>query len=236
MFCSYCGHGLAPGTRFCGACGKQVGQAPVSLIDDVVSVSLREIVLVDKITGSEILKSPVFRFLFFVAMGPLAIALLPTNDAILNGLAIYSAVLWALLLYRLFADRDLSFGWAIGTVLFTCFIMVPVLEIYLWLPPHITDFLTSRGPLPLRFVGFVLGVGVREELCKAAPLILLALSTPRMRRPLTGLVLGMMSGSASQPRRMSTTSTGPCRRRCRRPRRPARQATSWCRSTTTPSG
>lgn len=198
MFCSYCGRALSPGARFCGACGRPAGGSPVSVIDDfiddVVSVSLREIVLVDKISRSEILRSPVFRFVFLVAMGPLAIALLPTADAILKGLAIYSALLWSLLLYRLFAERDLPFRWAIGTALFTCFIMVPLLEIYLWLPPDITGWLTTRAFLPLRMLGFVFGVGLREEMCKAAPVIALALLTARMRRPLNGLVLGMMSG------------------------------------------
>lgn len=168
-----------------------------SLLDDFideVSGSLKEIVLVDKMTGSEILRSPVFRFVFLVAMGPLAIALLPSNGAILHGLATYSALLWSLLLYRLFADRHLSFRWAIGMVLFTCFVMVPILEFYLLLPPHITDWLVSRAFLPFRLTGYVLGVGVREELCKAAPLLALALMTSRVRRPLNGLVLGMMSG------------------------------------------
>jgi hypothetical protein len=43
-------------------------------------------------------------------------------------------------------------------------------------------------------VGYVFGVGVREELCKAAPLLALGLLRSRVRRPLNGLVLGMMSG------------------------------------------
>jgi RsiW-degrading membrane proteinase PrsW (M82 family) len=127
-------------------------------------------------------------------MGPLAIALLPTNGAILNGLAIYSALLWSVLLYRLFSDRHLSFSWALGTMFFTCLVMVPVLEFYLRLPPQITDWLVTRAFLPLRLAGYVFGVGVREELCKAAPLLALAVLSVRMRRPLNGLVLGMMSG------------------------------------------
>jgi RsiW-degrading membrane proteinase PrsW (M82 family) len=195
VFCAYCGRGIAPAAGFCGACGRSAGTHSLlgDFIDEV-SGSLREIVLVDKMTRSEILRSPVFRFVFLVAMGPLAIALLPGNRAILHGLAIYSALLWALLLYRLFADRHLPFRWAIGVVLFSCFVMVPALEFYLWLPPHIIDPLIAGGSLPVRLAGYVLGVGVREELCKAAPLLALAVVSARMRRPLNGLVLGMMSG------------------------------------------
>ena len=196
VFCAYCGRGLAAGSRFCGVCGRP-SAAPVSLIDDFfseVSGSLKEIVLVDKMTRSEIVRSPVFRFVFLVAMGPLAIALLPTTGAILNGLAIYSALLWSLLFYRLFADRHLSFSWAIGTMLFTCLVMVPALEFYLRLPPQITDWMVTRASLPIRLAGYVFGVGVREELCKAVPLLALAVVSVRMKRPLNGLVLGMMSG------------------------------------------
>lgn len=195
MFCAYCGRGFVSPAGFCGACGRPAGTH--SLFGDFmdeVSGSLREIILVDKMTRSEILRSPVFRFVFLVAMGPLAIALLPSNGTILHGLAIYSALLWALLLYRLFADRHLPFRWAIGVVLFTCFVMVPILEFYLWLPPHPIDRVISGASLPLRLAGYVFGVGVREELCKAVPLLALALLSARMRRPLNGLVLGMMSG------------------------------------------
>lgn len=194
MICNECGRELMEGTRFCGACGRPVVAPAASFVDDYIGGSLREVVLVDKMTGAEIFRSPVFRFVFLVAMGPLAIALLQSNTLILNGLAIYSALLWSMLLYRLFADRDLTFRWAIGMVLFTCFVMVPVLEVYLAFPPHITEWLTTRAFLPFQFVGYVAGVGVREEMCKAAPLLALALLSARMKKPLNGLVLGMMSG------------------------------------------
>jgi RsiW-degrading membrane proteinase PrsW (M82 family) len=103
-------------------------------------------------------------------------------------------MLWALLVYRLFAGRDLTFPWAIGTLLFTCFVMVPLLELYLTLPPDLTHWLITRELLLFQLLGYVFGVGVREELTKAAPLLLLAAFSTRMRNPLTGLVLGFMSG------------------------------------------
>jgi RsiW-degrading membrane proteinase PrsW (M82 family) len=157
-------------------------------------VTLREAVLLDKITGSEILRSPVFRFLVFVAVVPLAIEILQGNHAILYGLALWSMALWALLLYRLFADRDLSFRLAFGTVLFTCFIGLPILELWLFTPVDITGWLITRNFLAFRLSGYVFGVGVREELTKAIPLVLLAFFTTKMRKPINGLLLGMMSG------------------------------------------
>ena len=135
MLCTFCGRPLAAGARFCGACGRPASAPPAAggldYIEEAFGVSLREAVLLDKITGSEIIRSPVFRFLVFVAVVPLAIEILQENHAILYGLALWSMALWSLLLYRLFADRDLSFRLAFGTVLFTCFIGLPILELWL---------------------------------------------------------------------------------------------------------
>jgi RsiW-degrading membrane proteinase PrsW (M82 family) len=196
--CTFCGRPLAAGARFCGACGRPASAPAASggldYIEEAFSVSLREAVLLDKITGSEIIRSPVFRFLVFVAVVPLAIEVLQGNHAILYGLALWSMALWALLLYRLFADRDLSFRLAFGTVLFTCFIGLPILELWLFTPVYITDWLITRNFLAFRLSGYVFGVGVREELTKAIPLVLLALFTTKMRKPINGLLLGMMSG------------------------------------------
>lgn len=198
MLCTFCGRPLAAGARFCGACGRPASALPASggldYIEEAFGVSLREAVLLDKITGSEIIRSPVFRFLVFVAVVPLAIEILQGNHAILYGLALWSMALWSLLLYRLFADRDLSFQLAFGTVLFTCFIGLPILELWLFTPVDITGWLITRNFLAFRLSGYVFGVGVREELTKAIPLILLALFTTKMRKPINGLLLGMMSG------------------------------------------
>jgi RsiW-degrading membrane proteinase PrsW (M82 family) len=166
----------------------------VTWLRDIVSLSLREALLVDKITRSEILRSPVFLFLTLIALVPLAIQLLQTNTEILYGLAVWSAVLWALLLYRLFADSELSFGWALGTLLFTTFVAFPMLEIFVWLPPHVSGWFTGHESLALRLTGYSAGVGLREELFKAVPLFGLAVFSQRMRHPANGLVLGMMSG------------------------------------------
>jgi RsiW-degrading membrane proteinase PrsW (M82 family) len=199
VHCTHCGGALGPGARFCGACGRPVSAAAATpaaagFFQDVVAVSLKEVVLVDRRQAIEILKSPVFLFLCLVAVVPLAIQVLDGVKPILNGLAIWSGVLWSLLLFRLFGDRDLPVTLAIGTVFFTAFVGLPLLEVYLALPPHVTEGLIRSRWLPLRLVGYVLGVGVREELCKAIPLFLLAWLTPRMRNPLSGVVLGMMSG------------------------------------------
>jgi RsiW-degrading membrane proteinase PrsW (M82 family) len=195
MLCSFCGQPLTVGAQFCAACGRATTPSGASrFVQAVLSVSLREAVLLDHFTGSEILKSPVFRFLCLFALTPLAIQVLGSYGAILNGLAIWSGVLWALLLFRLFGDRELRFSWAVGVLLFSFVVMLPLFELYTALPPHITEALIGSRFFPVRYLGYVLGVGVREELCKAVPLIALAVLWAGMKNPVNGLVLGMMSG------------------------------------------
>lgn len=145
-------------------------------------------------SSHEILRSPVFLFLGLVAIVPPAIQLLETNTRILYGLAMWSGVLWAMLLHRLLADRDLPFRWALGTLLFTIFVGFPLLELYVWLPPNLTGWFLRSEASTVRFIGFAFGVGVREELVKALPLLVLALVSARLKNPVNGIVLGMMSG------------------------------------------
>jgi RsiW-degrading membrane proteinase PrsW (M82 family) len=207
LVCLTCSRPLQPGARFCGSCGSPAGgaESPSAIggfVDSVVSVSLKEIVLMDKITGSQILKSPVFRFICLFALTPLLIMAFDSYSSILNGLAIWSGIFWAILLYRLFADRELRFRTALLVFLVTSFVVMPLFDVYLWIPPDITKLLVEFNPegalrllrFPVNYLGFVFGVGVREELCKAVPLMVLALFSERMKNPLSGLVLGMMSG------------------------------------------
>ena len=101
LLCTLCGRPLAAGARFCGACGRPVSEPSASFdldyIEEAFGVSLREAVLLDKITGSEIVRSPVFRFLAFVPSSP-CIQVLNGNHAISWGLAPRSMTLWSLLL------------------------------------------------------------------------------------------------------------------------------------------
>jgi RsiW-degrading membrane proteinase PrsW (M82 family) len=195
MFCSHCGQPLTEGAQFCAACGREAAASgPSRFVSSLLSVSWKEVVLLDQITGAEILKSPVFRFLCLFALTPLAIQVLGTYGSILNGLAIWSGVLWALLLFRLFGGRELRFSWAVGVLLFTFLVMLPLFQVYIAVPPHLTEWLIKSRFFLVRCFGYVFGVGVREELCKAVPLVALAVLWAGMKNPVNGLVLGMMSG------------------------------------------
>ena len=210
MFCTGCGRQLAEGMRFCPACGTATapGAGPPSpaspatpslaavtdFLQEVASASLKEIALVDRQRALEILRSPVFLLLSLVAVVPLAIQTLESPHSILYGLAIWSGLLWALLMYRLFADRQIGIFWSLATVFFTAFIGIPLLGLYLQLPGEIFEKIEAFDFFPLTLLANILGVGVREELTKAIPLFLVAYFTTRMKNPVVGMVLGMMSG------------------------------------------
>ncbi len=210
MFCAKCGNQIAENSGFCSGCGAGAAAAPTAaaravppslqltavtgFFEEVASVSMREIAGVDHERAGDILKSPIFLLLLLVSVVPLAIEGLQGNDTILNGLAIWSGTLWALLIYRLFAGRQVSVGWAFGTVFFTFFIGIPLLLLYLQLPGTVFNFLESVGFFPLTLAANILGTGVREELTKAIPLFLMVRLTVRMKNPVEGIVLGMMSG------------------------------------------
>lgn len=77
MFCTACGHHLPDESRFCSGCGVAAGPgpahpsgivsptgAPLSAVTDflqeVASVSIRDIAEVDRARALEIIRSPVF--------------------------------------------------------------------------------------------------------------------------------------------------------------------------------
>src|SRR5262245_47362376 len=168
MFCTSCGRQLEAGVRFCAGCGAATagaGLAPGSptkrltvvtdFFQEVATVSMRDIAGVDRARAMEIIRSPAFLLLSLVAVAPLAIESLDGLHAILNGLAIWSGTLWALLMYRLFAGGHIGVLWAIGTVFFTAFIGIPLLSLYLQLPGDVFGRLEKLDFFPLTLMAYI---------------------------------------------------------------------------------
>src|SRR5437660_11756661 len=112
MFCTACGRQLAEGTGFCPACGTAAspsvvpppGPAPSHLrppqsltavtefLQEVASISLKEIALVDGDGAAAILPSPVFLLLSLPATTALFIQSLECPHSLPDGLAIRSVL------------------------------------------------------------------------------------------------------------------------------------------------
>src|SRR5438128_1996770 len=122
MWCPHCGQVLSPGAQFCSACGRP--SAAATAVPPPTGGILSEIFL--PLQSAQILKSPVFLFLCLFALTPLAIQVLKGN-MIVDALGMWWGLLWALLIFRFFADRELPLSWAIGTLLCTGFLGIPAL-------------------------------------------------------------------------------------------------------------
>jgi RsiW-degrading membrane proteinase PrsW (M82 family) len=107
----------------------------------------------------------------------------------------YFCVLWAWILGTLIDGGRTMWRRGVVYAVFTAFIGVLMLLAWQTIPMIAILYSGTETMNPLsRLLGFVLGVGVFEELCKVAPLLLFGLQARTIRSGGDGLFLGMMSG------------------------------------------
>jgi RsiW-degrading membrane proteinase PrsW (M82 family) len=133
--------------------------------------------------------------LVIVGLFPIAAA---TVFPVLNTfwtISIYFSILWALFLFHFFRTPETRVAACVVAFMFTpVFSVATLLEAqqttvlrFLDSAAYSTDFWT-------RFTGFVVGVGVSEELCKAAVVLLIVWRARIPFSPSTSMLYGMMSG------------------------------------------
>jgi protease PrsW len=109
-------------------------------------------------------------------------------------LGIYYASFWGVFLFNLIQPTGFSWRKTLTCILFTTFVGIPMLLFVQRVPPfNILYAATDWGLVP-RLFGFVLGVGVLEETCKALSLYIFLLRPRRLDNPLTAAFYGTMSG------------------------------------------
>jgi len=143
-----------------------------------------------------------WRISFIVAMG--VIPLLISYAQNVFGLrfhhvawlfSFYFCVLWAWIAGLMMEWRTEVWRRAIACGLFTAF--AGILLLYVWHHVPVVAMLyegigSDRGLL--RATGFILGVGLMEELCKSLPLLLFCMAPRTILSPNDGLFYGMISG------------------------------------------
>jgi len=153
----------------------------------------------DPLAVARIVRSQVFWLVLLLAMMPFLLAALGVSSD--EGMILYFAFLWFFLFLRLFRlelrnTRPWDVSLVIALVVFPGLTLVlPLLRMLLG-PAYA---MVELPVLPLRWMGFVLGVGVAEELTKALPvLVVLALARRQGRVPglQASLLLGIASGLA----------------------------------------
>lgn len=152
----------------------------------------------------ELYRSATVRLLLFLGLFPLIINLIAEQASLRQTawlLGIYYASIWGVVLYNLIKPVQFSWGNTLRCVVFTAIIGIPLLLIFQKVPPFNMLYDAINRGLLFRIAGFILGVGVLEELCKALPVYLLLvhpklmLTQPkRLPDPLSAAFYGAMSG------------------------------------------
>jgi RsiW-degrading membrane proteinase PrsW (M82 family) len=150
----------------------------------------------DVLSGA-LYRSNTVRLLLFLGLFPLIINLVAELASLEQTawlLGIYYASIWGVVLYNLI--KPVAFSWqnTLQCVLFTTIVGIPLLLLFQQVPPFKTLYHAISGGLLFRLVGFILGVGVLEEICKALPVYLLLARPKKIQDPLSAAFYGAMSG------------------------------------------
>lgn len=151
------------------------------------------------VLSPQLYSSNTVKLLLFFGLFPLAVSLI-ANPANLQQtawlLGIYYASIWGVVLYDLIKPAWFSWGYTLKCVLFTAFVGIPLLLLMQKFPLFQLLYAAADSQLGLipQLIGFVLGVGVLEELCKALPVYLFLLRPRKLSEPLTAAFYGAMSG------------------------------------------
>ena len=184
--CPSCNAPVVDGSIRCGVCGVSLrGGDGIGGLGALAAAAA---------SGQAIFESRIFLFLCFLGLSPLIVATRPSSRLVIDALSIWTGLCWGILLFRLFAPPTLSLKAALLVLLATSFLVMPLFELFLGLLPKSFDSWLESENLIQRLSGFIVSVGIREELFKSVPVIVALWAAPKLRRPRAGVVLGMMAG------------------------------------------
>ena len=110
-------------------------------------------------------------------------------------LGIYYAFIWGIVLHNLIKPAQFSLKLAIQCVVFTAFVGIPLLLFIQQVPPFSLLYTaTESSNIIGQLLGFILGVGILEEVCKGIPVYLFLLNRGELKEPLSPAFYGAMSG------------------------------------------
>ena len=110
-------------------------------------------------------------------------------------IALYFSALWALFFYYLLRTRQVELKYCFLCFFATGLLSIPFLLLVQPIPPWRTLYAMAKSPLlPVRFVGMLFGVGINEEICKAAVVFWLVKRPGKYLIPQTVVFYAMMSG------------------------------------------
>ena len=163
------------------------------MIGDLKQLSLTKD-LVDLSSLSQVAKAPLFWGMMFLGIGPLLIATFDNLEIQRSGMAFFFAALWGFV-FKAIVDKDSQdYGLSLAAFFFTGIVgITALLTLYRVLPVWYVGLPGSPNVF-MRLVGFILQVGILEELCKFIPVGLYLLWKRREAKPLMIVWIAICSG------------------------------------------
>jgi RsiW-degrading membrane proteinase PrsW (M82 family) len=133
--------------------------------------------------------------LLIIGLSPIvAVTFFPDFNAYWT-VSVYFSLLWAFFLYHFFKTPETRFIACVVAFFFTpLFSVATLLEAQKTFPLLQLDSMADSPEFWTRFSGFLFGVGLSEELCKAAIVLLIVWRARAPSTPSTIVLYGMMSG------------------------------------------
>ncbi len=152
-----------------------------------------------EVFNQELYRSNTVKLLLCFGLFPWIISSFATNNTHLKDIAwilgIYYAFIWGIVLHNLIKPPEFSLKEVIKCVGFTAFIGIPLLIFIYKVPPFsFLSAITRSSDSLARLTGYIIGVGLLEELCKALPIYLFMLRSAKLKEPLSSAFYGAMSG------------------------------------------
>lgn len=140
------------------------------------------------------LKDQRFLILALVGLLPMLIMNIPLGGFFLfYEVSLYFFVIWALFFYACFKTQQVRWKTTLGVFFLTQLCVFVVWDVF-GLPAFNPFYILTEASFPINIVGFVLGVGLTEELAKMLPLLLILWKAKEPLIPQTMVFYGLMSG------------------------------------------
>ena len=170
-----------------------------SAISELRALNYSELIPTREILSMSNLRNPTVQWILLLGVMPLvmsvinSVAMLSPAQSVLMIMG-YFGVLWAMFFYRMLRPSRSIWRSAVLVAIFTAVIGLPLLFLAQRMP-IVSDLYagTRSSAFVGRLIGYVLGVGLFEELCKSLPL-LLGTRNGRTMTEREGLYLGLISG------------------------------------------
>lgn len=176
---------------------EEAKSEPKNFLANLRSLPLSSIFPYEEFFSADLYRHYAVKLLLFLGLFPLIINLVAEQVSVAQTawlLGIYYACIWAVVLHNLIKPPQFSWSNTVKCVLFTAFIGIPILLLFQRVPPFNSLYQGINGSLVSRLLGFVFGVGLLEETCKALPVYFLLLRPKKIGDPHTAAFYGAMSG------------------------------------------